>query len=168
MRKPTKELVDSSIPKDPIVLSTDHVPVISDSSFGSSSMVVEVGAIVVGTSVVEVAVRVVDGTVTALVVVVAAWAADAICIADSRSGGGGASSRRRNHHPAKTAIPIRAKVIKTSFLFMFISIYLSLHTRRIKAMITPVLAIRMRVSKNLDFRILKLINQFLFIAISSR
>ena len=35
-------------------------------------------------------------------------------------------------------------------------------------MITPVLAIRMRVSKNLDFRILKLINQFLFIAISSR
>jgi|TARA_B100001758_G_scaffold176773_1_gene153571 hypothetical protein len=125
-------------------------------------MVVEVGAIVVGTSVVEVAVRVVDGTVTALVVVVAAWAADAICIADSRSGGGGASSRRRNHHPAKTAIPIRAKVIKTSFLFIFISIYLSLHTRRIKAMITPVLAIRMKVSKNLDRRILKLITNFYF------
>jgi len=83
MRKPTKELVDSSIPKDPIVVSTDHVPAMSVSSFGFSSCVVDVGAIVVGVSVVEVGaivagalvvevgVRVVDGTVAELVVVVA-------------------------------------------------------------------------------------------------
>ena len=91
----------------------------SVSSFGSRSCVVDVGAIVEGALVVEVGVRVVDGTVAELVVVVAICAVEAICIADSRSGGGGESSRRRNHHPAKTAIPMRATVIKSSFLFIY-------------------------------------------------
>ena len=48
-----------------------------------------------------------------------ACVAEAICIADSRSGGGGASSRRRNHQPARRAMPIRVAVVKSSFFVMF-------------------------------------------------
>ncbi len=49
IRKPTKELVDSSIPKDPIVVSTNHVPVMSATSVESSArVVVEVDVVMVG------------------------------------------------------------------------------------------------------------------------
>ncbi|HAQ04792.1 MAG TPA: hypothetical protein DCQ88_08275, partial [Acidimicrobiaceae bacterium] len=96
----------------------------------SKICVVEVGAIVVGTSVVEVGEIVVGTTVdvlaTEVVVVVEEvnCAAEAICIADSMSGGGGALSRRRNHHPARAAKAIRVTVVKTSFFVMYPPIYL--------------------------------------------
>ena len=118
------------IPKDPIDVSTIHVPVTPSVSTKSKTCVVEVGAKVVGTSVVEVGEIVVGATVdvltTEVVVVVGEvnCAAEAICIADSMSGGGGALSRRRNHHPARAAKAIRVIVVKTSFFVMYPPIYL--------------------------------------------
>ena len=60
-----------------------------------------------------------DDKVVVVVVEEVACVAEAICIADSRSGGGGASSRRRNHQAARTAMPIRVAVVKSSFFVMF-------------------------------------------------